>query len=42
MNEIQIFKNDSFGAVRTVEVEGTPKYERAKIKSQQRRREVKR
>jgi prophage antirepressor-like protein len=24
MNEIQIFKNDSFGAVRTVEVEGTP------------------
>lgn len=23
-NEIQIFKNDSFGAVRTVEVEGTP------------------
>ncbi|WP_173385639.1 phage antirepressor KilAC domain-containing protein [Ruminococcus flavefaciens] len=24
MNEIQIFKNDSFGAVRTVEVSGTP------------------
>ena len=24
MNNIQIFKNDSFGAVRTVEVEGTP------------------
>ena len=24
MNEIQIFKNDSFGAVRTVEVEGVP------------------
>lgn len=24
MNEIQIFKNDSFGAVRTVEVNGTP------------------
>ena len=24
MNEIQIFKSDSFGAVRTVEVEGTP------------------
>lgn len=24
MNEIQIFKNDSFGAVRTVELEGTP------------------
>ena len=26
MNEIQIFKNDSFGAVRTVEVEGTPNF----------------
>lgn len=24
MNNIQIFKNDSFGAVRTVEVEGVP------------------
>ena len=24
MNEIQIFKSDSFGAVRTVEVNGTP------------------
>lgn len=24
MNDIQIFKNDSFGAVRTVEVDGTP------------------
>lgn len=24
MHEIQIFKNDSFGAVRTVEVEGVP------------------
>ena len=29
MNEIQIFKNDSFGAVRTVEVEGFMNYEEA-------------